>query len=49
MAMLAPILFALMVGLPVAMLLWIARRQDQQRARRHGFDVQPTPIDKQGK
>lgn len=49
MALLAPILFALMVGVPVAALLWLARRQDGHKASRHGFDVEPTPIDKQRK
>src|SRR5688500_11607928 len=35
----APLVFALMVGLPVGFLLWIARRQETQRKSQRGFDV----------
>ena len=35
---LAPLTFALMAGLPVALLLWLARRQDRRRTGQRGFE-----------
>ena len=47
MALLAPILFALTIGVPVAALLWVARRQDRNKTRQNGFEVGPTRSDGQ--
>jgi len=47
MALLAPLLFALAIGVPVAALLWIARRQDRNRTRPNGFETGPPRSDRQ--
>lgn len=38
MYLLLPIFFAIEIGIPVEILLWIARRRDKRKARR-GFEV----------
>jgi sensor domain CHASE-containing protein len=37
---LAVLLFAVMAGVVIGVLLWIARRQDRQRTRQRGFEVE---------
>jgi hypothetical protein len=41
MFMLAPVMFAAIVGVPVLVLLWVARRRDGTKAQRRGFEMKP--------
>jgi hypothetical protein len=42
MFLLAPIVFAVFVGVPLLVLLWIAQRRDRPRDTRPGFEMKPT-------
>jgi hypothetical protein len=38
---LAPLIFALIVGLPVGLALWLVRRSEKRKASMRGFDISP--------
>jgi hypothetical protein len=42
MFLLAPIVFAVLLGVPLLVLLWFAQRRDRFRDKRPGFEVKPT-------